>query len=93
MRSFGIPLALLCCGLFTACGREPQSAACAQFVGCVRALDAQDGRRTNTLRFEENGGCWGGPAGAKLCTDACVRGLEVARREATAPAACAAVAP
>lgn len=93
MRPPSLPIALLLCGLLPACGREPQSAACAQFVDCVRALDTQDGRRTNTLRFEPNGGCWGGAAGARLCTDACVRGLEVARRAATVPTACAAVTP
>lgn len=73
-----------------ACGGETQSAECRQFVACVRALDAQEGRRTNALRFEPGGGCWGGAAGAKLCTDSCVRGLAYLRRAATAPMACAA---
>lgn len=73
-----------------ACGGEPQSTECRQFVACVRALDAQDGRTTNTLRFEPAGPCWGGAAGAKLCTDSCVRGLAYIRRAATTPMACAA---
>jgi hypothetical protein len=91
MTRLGVAVMSACLG---ACGGEPQSTECRQFVACVRALDAQDGRDTNTLRFEAGGPCWGGAVGAKLCTDSCARGLVYIRRAASVPTACAAgVAP
>lgn len=81
-------LIALAAALLAGCGGEPQSPACRQFVACVRALDARDGRQTNTVRFEPQGGCWGGAAGAKLCTDACARGMTWVRRDGNVPGAC-----
>ena len=81
-------LAIVVCA--AACGgREPQSADCQRFVACVRALDAQDSRTTNVVRFEPAGGWWGGSVGAKLCTESCGRGLAYLRRAASVPMACA----
>ncbi len=76
--------------LSASCGRPvPQSAACAHFVACVRALDQQRGRTTNLVRFEADGPCWGSEAGARLCTESCERGLPwLVRDLSPAPEAC-----
>ncbi|HEX5751796.1 MAG TPA: hypothetical protein VFZ09_36590 [Archangium sp.] len=71
-------------------GRQPQSASCQKFVACVNALDEARGSRTNLARFEPEGACWGSPEGAKLCGDACERGVGVMReRMPELPGACA----
>lgn len=73
------------------CGApQPQSEACRRFVACVRALDAQRGRSTNVDRFLPGGACWGGVAGARLCTEGCERGLPILVRDVVSvPEACA----
>jgi len=66
-----------------ACLGAEQTAACQQFVACVRELDGRDRQTTDAIRFEPDGDCWGGPTIAELCDHACTRGLEPLR--ATAP--------
>lgn len=61
------------------CSPQEQAPACAAFVTCVQAIDLARGSATNVKRFEPDGDCWGGAAGAKLCGDACERGLQVLR--------------
>lgn len=58
----------------------PQAASCAQYVECVRTLDARDGVETDVERFEAHGDCWGSDEGALLCARACTRGIEQLRR-------------
>lgn len=91
MRIGGIRF--LCAAILGAAGCDqvhPQSPACARFVACVGALDAQRGRHTNVVRFTEGGPCWTAEeAGATLCTAACERGLPLlARGAAPIPEAC-----
>lgn len=80
----------LCAFVASACGaRVPQSPECAHFLACLAAVDKQVGRRTNAARFEPDGACWGGPAGAKLCTESCERGLPLLTRDlASVPEVC-----
>lgn len=72
------------------CTPQEQAPSCSAFVACVQALDRARGSATNVARFEPDGDCWGGKAGAKLCGDACERGLRVLREgEASGLAECA----
>ena len=59
----------------SACAQPEQSAECARYLACVRAIDAQEAVTTDAKRFEADGACWGGPEGAALCTRACAGGL------------------
>lgn len=82
--------AALAAGLMSAsCGRVPQTAECQQFLACVAELDAARGTATDVARFEAEGGCWGSAEGAKLCTDACARGVEWLQRTYAEVASCA----
>lgn len=75
-------------GLLGGCEPEKleQSAACAQYVACVAALDTSSGTETNLLRFEPEGACWGfSQAGFDLCDRACTDGLAFVQERYTAP--------
>ena len=61
--------------LLVGCAESNQTPTCAQYVACVRALDAQEDVTTNAKRFEPGGACWGSPEGAELCDRACKGGL------------------
>ncbi len=78
MRATRWPL-LVTLALPLGCGPQEQAPSCGAFVACVQALDRVRGTATNVARFAPEGGCWGGKAGAKLCGDACERGLQVLR--------------
>lgn len=78
--------------LLIACaGDLSQTPACATFVACSLARDAQLGLETDVARFDAAGACWGGSAaGQQLCDEACDNGLVFLReRYADLPAACA----
>lgn len=67
-----------------------QTPACASFVACSTARDAQLGLETDVARFDAAGDCWGSAAGQKLCDEACDNGLAFLReRYPDLPDACA----
>lgn len=67
-----------------------QTPACAAFVTCTQARDAQSGIETDVARFDAAGDCWGSPAGQQLCSEACDNGLTFLRERYTAlPVECA----
>ena len=75
--------------LLLACAEVAQTPACASFVACVAARDAEQGATTDVLRFEPSGACWGSPAGADLCDRSCENGLAWLRdTEPNPPEAC-----
>lgn len=74
--------------LLAGCGRVTQSEACQQFIACVSELDTARGTATDVERFTAEGGCWGSPEGARLCTDACTRGVEWLQRTYAEVASC-----
>ena len=62
--------------VLASCGGEvEQSAACAAWVRCIDARDAQLGVSTDNLRFEVGGTCWTSAEQGEHCTPACERGL------------------
>jgi hypothetical protein len=84
------PLAALvfCVACFD--GPVDQSAACAQYVRCIRAVDAANSQTTDLDRYDEGGACWGGEKIGELCTTSCGRALDRMRqREPALPAECA----
>lgn len=83
-----MPMLLL---LLLACATEvTQTAACAAFVSCAQARDAQLGLETDVARFDAAGDCWGSPAGQDLCNEACENGLAfLNERYAGLPTECA----
>lgn len=74
---FGAML-LLTSGLglsLTGCEQVVQSEECKAYVACLKVRDTKLGIKTDALRFEASGACWGSPEGAGLCTHACKNGL------------------
>jgi len=72
---------LLASGCFG--GAVDQTAACAQYVRCIDAVDTLAGQTTNLDRYEPGGACWGNSEIAELCTTSCARAL--ARIQELAP--------
>lgn len=67
-----------------------QTPACASFVACAIARDAELGLETDVARFDAAGDCWGSPAGQQLCDEACDNGLTFLRERYSAlPPECA----
>lgn len=68
---------LLLGGLWMAsgCATVQQTEACKAYVSCLEARDTQMGIKTDVLRFQPQGGCWGSPEGSEFCTRACENGL------------------
>ena len=52
-----------------------QTPACADWVRCIDARDAQLGVTTDDDRFEAGGLCWGNPEIGELCDKACESGM------------------
>lgn len=76
--------AFLSCG-----GGVEQAPSCARYAECIRALDELRGIETDLDRFDPGGPCWGSEEGAKVCTQACTRGLAFeAERWPDPPAEC-----
>jgi len=66
-----------------------QSAACADYVACIQARDAEQGVSTNLDRYLAGGDCWGNAEIGDLCDRSCENGLDWLRSaEATLPEAC-----
>jgi hypothetical protein len=53
-----------------------QTPACAEWVSCIDARDAQLGVTTDNDRFIAGGDCWGNPEIGDLCDKACAAGME-----------------
>ena len=53
-----------------------QTPACATWVSCIDARDAQLNVTTNNDRFLAGGPCWGNPEIGDLCDKACIAGME-----------------
>lgn len=76
--------------LLFGCAEVVQTPACADYLVCLSARDAELGITTDVARFEVDGGCWGSEDGAALCDRACSSGLTWLRdNEANLPEACA----
>lgn len=52
-----------------------QTPACAEWVSCIAARDAQLEVTTNNDRFLIGNTCWGNREIGKLCDDACTAGM------------------
>ncbi|MBX2802615.1 MAG: hypothetical protein KTR31_33355 [Myxococcales bacterium] len=74
MRLFPIVFLLVACDTSV-----DQSQACAEWVSCIDARDAQLGITTDNDRFQLGGDCWGNPEIGELCDKACIAGLDQMR--------------
>lgn len=71
------------------CANVTQSEECKQYVDCLAARDTQLKLQTDYKRFTVEGGCWGNPEGADLCTRACKNGSAWLKKSYTdLPTAC-----
>lgn len=71
MRYLLILLPLAACN--TAVDQTP---ACASWVSCIDARDAELGTVTDNDRFVAGGPCWNNPEIGDLCDKACIAGLD-----------------
>lgn len=71
-------------------GPVAQTVGCADYVACIKALDAPTGATTNLDRFLPGGACWVNGETGEGCATGCERALSRLRdRVPQLPAECA----